>query len=144
MAEVTAEEGDDYVLPASTFEAPEGMEFDKWEVKQGSENPSFKNAGDIIKVIDNVTVKAVWKNKPIPMVEVTFDADGGSGEMLNETVTKNSKYTLPSCEFTAPSGSEFLKWGVKVGAAAPVFKMLGDRIAASDSLDRKSVVRERV
>ena len=144
MAEVTAEEGDDYVLPASTFEAPEGMEFDKWEVKQGSENPSFKNAGDIIKVTDNVTVKAVWKNKPIPMVEVTFDADGGSGEMLNETVTKNSKYTLPSCEFTAPSGSEFLKWEVKVGAAVPVFKMPGDRIAASDSISVKAVWGKKI
>jgi len=144
MAEVTAEEGDDYVLPASTFEAPEGMEFDKWEVKQGSENPSFKNAGDIIKVTDNVTVKAVWKNKPIPMVEVTFDADGGSGEMPNETVTKNSKYTLPSCEFTAPSGSEFLKWEVKVGAAAPVFKMPGDRIAASDSISVKAVWSKKI
>ena len=144
MAEVTAEEGDDYVLPASTFEAPEGMEFDKWEVKQGSENPSFKNAGDIIKVIDNVTVKAVWKNKLIPSVDVTFDADGGSGEMLNETVTKNSKYTLPSCEFTAPSGSEFLKWEVKVGAAAPVFKMPGDRIAASDSISVKAVWGKKI
>ena len=144
MAEVTAEEGDDYVLPASTFEAPEGMEFDKWEVKQGSENPSFKNAGDIIKVIDNVTVKAVWKNKPIPSVDVTFDADGGSGEMPNETVTKNSKYTLPSCEFTAPSGSEFLKWEVKVGAAAPVFKMPGDRIAASDSISVKAVWSKKI
>ena len=144
MAEVTAEEGDDYVLPASTFEAPEGMEFDKWEVKQGSENPSFKNAGDIIKVTDNVTVKAVWKNKLIPSVDVTFDADGGSGEMLNETVTKNSKYTLPSCEFTAPSGSEFLKWEVKVGAAVPVFKMPGDRIAASDSISVKAVWSKKI
>ena len=144
MAEVTAEEGDDYVLPASTFEAPEGMEFDKWEVKQGSENPSFKNAGDIIKVTGNVTVKAVWKNKPIPSVDVTFDANGGSGEMLNETVTKNSKYTLPSCEFTAPSGSEFLKWEVKVGAAVPVFKMPGDRIAASDSISVKAVWSKKI
>ena len=144
MAEVTAEEGDDYVLPASTFEAPEGMEFDKWEVKQGSENPSFKNAGDIIKVIDNVTVKAVWKNKLIPSVDVTFDANGGSGEMPKETVTKNSKYTLPSCEFTAPSGSEFLKWEVKVGAAAPVFKMPGDRIVASDSISVKAVWSKKI
>ena len=100
--------------------------------------------GDPVKVTDNVTVKAVWKNKPIPSVDVTFDANGGSGEMPKETVTKNSKYTLPSCEFTAPSGSEFLKWEVKVGAAAPVFKMPGDRIAASDSISVKAVWSKKI
>lgn len=144
MAEVTAEEGDDYVLPASTFEAPEGMEFEKWSVTVGGAAPVDKMPGDPVKVTDNVTVKAVWKNKPIPSVDVTFDANGGSGEMPKETVTKNSKYTLPSCEFTAPSGSEFLKWEVKVGAAVPVFKMPGDRIAASDSISVKAVWSKKI
>ena len=144
MPEAEVEENDDYILPACAFGAPEGKEFDKWSVTVGGASPIDKMPGDPVKVTDNVTVKAVWKNKPIPMVEVTFDADGGSGEMPNETVTKNSKYTLPSCEFTAPSGSEFLKWEVKVGAAAPVFKMPGDRIAASDSISVKAVWSKKI
>ena len=144
MPEAEVEENDDYILPACAFGAPEGKEFDKWSVTVGGASPIDKMPGDLVKVTDNVTVKAVWKNKPIPSVDVTFDADGGSGEMPKETVTKNSKYTLPSCEFTAPSGSEFLKWEVKVGAAAPVFKMPGDRIAASDSISVKAVWSKKI
>lgn len=144
MPEAEVEENDDYILPACAFGAPEGKEFDKWSVTVGGASPVDKIPGDPVKVTGNVTVKAVWKNKPIPSVDVTFDANGGSGEMLNETVTKNSKYTLPSCEFTAPSGSEFLKWEVKVGAAAPVFKMPGDRIAASDSISVKAVWSKKI
>ena len=144
MPEAEGEENDDYILPACAFGAPEGKEFDKWSVTVGGASPIDKMPGDPVKVTDNVTVKAVWKNKPIPSVDVTFDADGGSGEMPKETVTKNSKYTLPSCEFTAPSGSEFLKWEVKVGAAAPVFKMPGDRIAASDSISVKAVWSKKI
>ena len=144
MPEAEVEENDDYILPACAFGAPEGKEFDKWSVTVGGASPIDKMPGDPVKVTDNVTVKAVWKNKPIPSVDVTFDANGGSGEMPKETVTKNSKYTLPSCEFTAPSGSEFLKWEVKVGAAAPVFKMPGDRIAASDSISVKAVWSKKI
>ena len=144
MPEAEVEENDDYILPACAFGAPEGKEFDKWSVTVGGASPVDKMPGDPVKVTGNVTVKAVWKNKPIPSVDVTFDANGGSGEMLNETVTKNSKYTLPSCEFTAPSGSEFLKWEVKVGAAVPVFKMPGDRIVASDSISVKAVWSKKI
>ena len=144
MPEAEVEENDDYILPACAFEAPEGKEFEKWSVTVGGASPIDKMPSDPVKVTDNVTVKAVWKNKPIPSVDVTFDANGGSGEMPKETVTKNSKYTLPSCEFTAPSGSEFLKWEVKVGAAAPVFKMPGDRIAASDSISVKAVWSKKI
>ena len=144
MPEAEVEENDDYILPTCAFGAPEGKEFDKWSVTVGGASPVDKMPGDPVKVTGNVTVKAVWKNKPIPSVDVTFDANGGSGEMLNETVTKNSKYTLPSCEFTAPSGSEFLKWEVKVGAAAPVFKMPGDRIVASDSISVKAVWSKKI
>ena len=144
MPEAEVEENDDYILPACAFGAPEGKEFDKWSVTVGGASPIDKMPGDPVKVTGNVTVKAVWKNKPIPSVDVTFDANGGSGEMPKETVTKNSKYTLPSCEFTAPSGSEFLKWEVKVGAAAPVFKMPGDRIAASDSISVKAVWSKKI
>lgn len=144
MPEAEVEENDDYILPACAFGAPEGKEFDKWSVTVGGAAPVDKIPGDSVKVTGNVTVKAVWKNKPIPSVDVTFDANGGSGEMPKETVTKNSKYTLPSCEFTAPSGSEFLKWEVKVGAAVPVFKMPGDRIAASDSISVKAVWSKKI
>ena len=44
--------------------------------------------------------------------DVTFDANGGAGEMDGVTVEENDKYTLPSCDFTAPTGYEFKCWKV--------------------------------
>ena len=40
---------------------------------------------------------------------VTFDANGGTGTMADETVNAGP-YTLPPCGFTAPSGKEFDRW----------------------------------
>ena len=40
---------------------------------------------------------------------ISFNANGGSGEMENELKTKGN-YTLPSCTFTPPSGKQFLCW----------------------------------
>ena len=44
--------------------------------------------------------------------DVTFDANGGSGEMASVPVEENDKYTLPACGFTAPTGYEFKCWSV--------------------------------
>ena len=41
---------------------------------------------------------------------VTFDANGGSGEMDPERAFAGKKYVLPNCEFTAPKGMEFDSW----------------------------------
>ena len=59
---------------------------------------------------------------------VTFDANGGTGEMAPVTVT-TPKYTLPDCLFGAPQGKEFKCWKVygdtkdyNVGASIKVTK----------------------
>jgi hypothetical protein len=43
---------------------------------------------------------------------VTFDANGGSGEMKPETVYLGKLYILPKCGFTAPAGMEFDGWDI--------------------------------
>ncbi len=55
MAAVTADINSDYTLPACTFTAPAGMLFEKWD--QGA-------VGTVIKVTDNITLKAIWKAAP--------------------------------------------------------------------------------
>ena len=50
--------GVQYKLPGCGFAAPEGKEFDAWEV-----NSERKNPGDSITVNEDVTVKALWKDK---------------------------------------------------------------------------------
>lgn len=60
MDNVVKNEGDKYSLPACTFTAPTNKEFKAWLV--GSEE---KAIGEEIIVNDNITIKAVWKDKSV-------------------------------------------------------------------------------
>ena len=105
MPEAEVEENDDYILPACAFGAPEGKEFDKWSVTVGGAAPVDKIPGDSVKVTGNVTVKAVWKNKPIPMVNLLFKANNGTNETKTITVEKDKEYILHVFRETPRSGS---------------------------------------
>ena len=61
MERASVAEGAEYTLPACTFKAPDGKTFDKWSVGK---------PGDKIKVTDDMTVKAVWKNWENPFKDV--------------------------------------------------------------------------
>lgn len=43
---------------------------------------------------------------------ITFEANGGSGAMAEQTVTAGTAYTLPACGFGAPSNSAFKVWRI--------------------------------
>ena len=62
-------------------------------------------------------MKAVWKKIP---VTVTYDGNGGGGEMAAATVDKGSKYTVLPNAFTAPDETqEFKAWEVDGQEVAP-------------------------
>ena len=50
---------------------------------------------------------------------VSFDANGGTGDMTPASVNSGDMYTLPDNEFTAPTGKEFDKWEVEGSTYAP-------------------------
>ena len=112
MNSVEVNKYSEYKLPACTFAAPEGMEFDKWSVKIGDDPAEDKNPGEKVTASDNIKVTAMWRAKP--KVNVTFDKNGGSGNMPAKAIVKDSEYTLPVCRFTAPADKEFDKWSVTV------------------------------
>lgn len=58
MADVEVVKGSNYTLPECGFTAPEGKEFDAWEVNNERKDPS-----DTITPEANITVKALWKDK---------------------------------------------------------------------------------
>ncbi len=100
----TLYKGDTYKVLASTFTAPENQEFDTWEID------GKKVAADTeITLTKDTVVKAIWKDV---MVDVNFDAGGGSGTMNKESVKKGSKFKLPASGFTPPSGKEFNGWEI--------------------------------
>ena len=135
MEAVQEDRDGSYKLPECGFTAPDGKEFDKWSVVVGSDEAVEKMPNDEIVASDNVTVTALWKNKPIPKVNVTFNAgDGGTGNMDAVEVNKASNYKLPECGFTAPDGKEFDKWSVVIGSEEAVEKMPNDEIVASDNV----------
>ncbi len=142
MPAMQVEQGSDYVLPACTFTPPADKEFDKWSVTVGAAAPVNKQPGEKITASDNVTVKAIWKDKPIEKVNITFDKTEGEGNMVAVEVVKYSKYKLPESTFTAPAGKEFDKWSVKIGSAPAEDKYPNDEITASDNVTVKAVWKD--
>ena len=144
MPAMQVEQGSDYVLPACTFTPPADKEFDKWSVTVGTAAPVNKQPGEKITASDNVTVKAIWKDKPIEKVNITFDKTEGEGNMVAVEVVKYSKYKLPESTFTAPAGKEFDKWSVKIGSAPAEDKYPNDEITASDNVTVKAVWKDKL
>ena len=141
MNSVEVNKYSEYKLPACTFTAPEGMEFDKWSVKIGDDPAEDKNPGEKVTASDNIKVTAMWRAKP--KVNVTFDKNGGSGNMPAKAVVKDSEYTLPVCRFTAPADKEFDKWSVTVTGFPAVDKVPGESIVASDNVEVKAIWKEK-
>ena len=141
MNSVEVNKYSEYKLPACTFTAPEGMEFDKWSVKIGDDPAEDKNPGEKVTASDNIKVTAMWRAKP--KVNVTFDKNGGSGNMPAKAIVKDSEYTLPVCSFTAPADKEFDKWSVTVTGFPAVDKMPGESIVASDNVEVKAMWKEK-
>ncbi len=101
-----------YTLPACTFTAPEGKEFNKWQI-----GVSSYAAGTEVTISADTTIRATWKNKTTTNYTITFNSNGGSGTMASQSVPAG-KYTLPACTFTAPEGKEFNKWQIGVSTYA--------------------------
>ena len=141
MNSVEVNKYSEYKLPACTFTAPEGMEFDKWSVKIGDDSAEDKNPGEKVTASDNIKVTAMWRAKP--KVNVTFDKNSGSGNMPAKAVVKDSEYTLPVCSFTAPADKEFDKWSVTVTGFSAVDKVPGESIVASDNVEVKAMWKEK-
>lgn len=93
-----------YSLPVCKFTAPSGQQFKAWQV-----NGQEKQPGDQINVTADVTVTALWENIPVTTFKVSFASGGGKGIMAQVTDVSGS-YSLPVCDFTAPSGQQFKAW----------------------------------
>ena len=81
----------------------------------------------------------------VEQVTVSFDANGGTGEMTSVKVDKGSQYTLPECTFTAPADKAFAGWEVTTytewqGQLYPQtqVKQAGDKIAVSADMTIKA------
>ena len=111
MDPVTVSADAEYTAPECAFAAPEGQEFDCWTNADGSETyPAGTSLGLLA---GDTTLYAKWKDvEPAPVTHftVSFDANGGTGEMTPADVDADAEYTVPASTFTAPSGKVFDSW----------------------------------
>lgn len=126
MAEVTVLYGD-YVLPASTFTAPSGKVFDRWQTdRYGSDYIETFAAGAVVSISDNTTFTATWKDAPAPSgggggepsykVEVPGDVENGSvtvkptsakeGDTVTITPTPDEGFVVEDVKVTDKDGKE--------------------------------------
>ena len=113
MAAVEVDEGSEYTLPENGFTAPEGYAFNGWALPTANwwEQAQIKQPGEKITVSANTTLTASWKKVSL---DVTFAANGGTGEMAVAHVNNGAEYTLPENGFTAPTNCTFGGWEVTV------------------------------
>ncbi|WP_368388839.1 InlB B-repeat-containing protein, partial [Schaalia turicensis] len=112
MADKTVNKGAKYNLAANGFTAPANEKFKAWKIG----NTEY-GEGDEITVTEDTTVVAVWQDIK---VTVTYDANGGNGDMAAATMKQGSTYTLLESTFTAPDDTlEFKAWLVDGQEVAP-------------------------
>ena len=127
MEDKTVNKGSKYELPKPTFTPEEGKEFAGWKI-EGQDG--VKKVGDKIDITGDVTLTATWKDI---MVNVSYDANGGSGKMEGKELKKGSTLKLPANGFTAPENKEFDGWEVN-GKAQKV----GDEITVNENTTVKA------
>ena len=124
--------GEEYVLPEyNKQDFPENKEFDGWQV--GNET---KKAGETLKIENNTTIKAIWKDIEY---KVSFDGNSGTGSMAEATVKAGKEFELPENKFTAPEGQEFDGW--MVGSEK---KAVGDKITVNGDVEVKAIWKDKV
>ena len=104
MTGKTLNKGAKYNLAANGFTAPANEKFKAWKIG----NTEY-GEGDEITVTEDTTVVAVWQDIK---VTVTYDANGGSGDMAAATMKQGSTYTLLESTFTAPANQKFKCWKI--------------------------------
>ena len=111
MEPVTVNADAEYTAPECAFTAPDSQEFDCWTNADGTETyPAGTSLGLLA---GDTTLYAKWKDvEPAPVTHftVSFDANGGTGEMTPADVDADAEYTVPASTFTAPSGKVFDSW----------------------------------
>lgn len=90
---------------------------------------SIKYPGDLIYVTDDVDVTANWSSGST--YRISFDANGGSGNMPDVSVALGARYMLPSCTFTAPEHMQFYKWTVSINGGTEYEYLPGQFVSIS-------------
>ena len=101
MEAVTVGHRENYTLPKCEFKAPEGKEFDHWEVKETE--TEYNAGGQITDIKSDLTIKAVWKKK-----SSGGSSGGGSSSGSSKKTDNTVKQEQPSIPTPQPSSDSNL------------------------------------
>ena len=98
-----------FTLPECTFTHPDGIQFASWSIDGEEYQPGSK-----IKILNNVTITAVWASltEISDQVTVSFEANGGTGSMEDIAIEKDDEWTIPQCTLIPPVGKQFTAWNI--------------------------------
>ncbi|WP_265212881.1 InlB B-repeat-containing protein [Anaerococcus sp. NML200537] len=96
--------GSTYKLLANKFTAPANKKFKGWKIGEKEYAPDAE-----ITVNEDTVVEAVWEDIEY---KVTFNKNGGSGDMLEKKAKKGSEFELPGNGFEAPKNQKFSHWKI--------------------------------
>ena len=120
MEPQTLTSGETATLNANTFRR-EGYEFKGWNTAaDGSGMPIPDQYSGEIPAAQDVTLYAQWEKLPDVKHTVTFDANGGEGEMEPQELVENSEGTLNSATFTR-TGHTFKGWNTEADGSGTAY-----------------------
>ena len=67
------------------------------------------------------------------VIDVKFNANGGTGEMLTKTALNNRKFCLPINRFTAPANKKFVGWSLTADGTGDIYKEMQDMLISVES-----------
>ena len=114
MAALMANPGYDKQLSSNTF-TREGYTFTGWNTKADGKGTGYAD-GATVKFDVDTTLYAQWTQKPV----ITFDANGGEGNMGAQTVNPGVSAALPANTFTR-ADYDFAGWNTKADGSGTAY-----------------------
>lgn len=114
-------------VSSDLFRAPEGMKFAYWYAVGAPDVP----VTEINLELEDLYFNIKWVPEEC---KISYDANGGSGRMVDDTVPYGETFTLPQCTLTGPENMRFLNWEVDSVAMNP-----GEVITVYDHMVVKAI-----
>ena len=114
MAALMANPGYDKKLSSNTF-TREGYTFTGWNTKADGTGANYADGATVNFDVDT-TLYAQWTQKPV----ITFDANGGEGNMGAQTVNPGVSAALPANTFTR-ADYDFAGWNTKADGTGTAY-----------------------
>ena len=117
-----AEDGGNVPMSSLPQAEKEGYVFGGWKYDESKYGlPPLGNVEQALSAVyDAIYLKAIWTEAP-KSYSLSFDPNGGNGEMAEETITSGVATRLPECSFTKDKYT-FIGWNTKADGSGKSYE----------------------